>query len=89
MFIKMHELYSTLRNSIKKHLFGASYWAVFFNPAYIARRGLTKSISSFVKQLSLNGAGIWLDVGCGQQTYKSFFNVEKYIGMDIDRRNEI
>lgn len=89
MFIKMHEFYSTLKNSIKKHLFSVSYWAVFFNPAYIARRGLVKSISSFVKQLSLNGNGIWLDVGCGKQPYRSFFNVEKYIGMEIDRQNEI
>ncbi len=89
MFIKIHKLYSILRNTIENHLFSASYWAVLFNPAYIARRGLTKSISSFVKQLSLNGSGIWLDVGCGQQPYRSFFNVEKYIGMDIDGRNEI
>lgn len=89
MFIKMHELYSTLRNSIKRQLFSASCWTVILDPAYISHRGLVKSIRGFVKQLSLNGNGIWLDVGCGQQPYRSFFNVEKYIGMEIDRQNEI
>ena len=80
----LHTFYSMLRSAFSEHSFSTSYWAVLFNPAYIARRGLAKSITHLVKQLSLDGSGVWLDVGCGSRPYESLFNVEKYIGMDVE-----
>lgn len=32
-------------------------------------------------------SGKLLDVGCGMQPYKSIFNVETYVGLDIDNEN--
>lgn len=46
MFIKIHKLYLILRKTIKNHMFSASYWVVFFNPAYIAHKSVLQSLSA-------------------------------------------
>jgi len=75
-----------LANSVaNQNSFRAHWRTVFTNPAYIARRGLEESISAYVRQLNLAGNGIWLDVGCGSKPYERLFNVERYIGMDIEQ----
>lgn len=70
-----------VRSRVAKEFVG-SWWTVFVNPAFIARRRLAISIRNAVASLDLSGAGIWLDVGCGSKPYAPWFNVETYIGMD-------
>ena len=62
-------------------MYQPSWLGIFINPFYFARKGLSKNINKFSKKLS----GSLLDIGCGSKPYESFFNVDSYIGLDIDR----
>lgn len=81
MLEKENKEYSALKKAVRRQMFYAPFWSIFINPIYIARRGLAKAISSAIKQSPLSG--IWVDVGCGQRPYELWFNVEKYIGVDV------
>lgn len=78
-----------LINFIKQEMFAPSFFGIFINPFYFIRRGLYNAIienKDFMK-------GCLLDFGCGSKPYKNIFNVEKYIGVDIevsghDHKNE-
>ena len=52
----------------------------FINPFFIIRRGLYKGIRENAPFLS----GKLLDFGCGKKPYKDLFNVDEYIGLDIE-----
>lgn len=52
----------------------------FFNPFFIARKGLVGAIAEFSKGLS----GRLLDVGCGTKPYRRLFHVDEYVGLEID-----
>src|SRR5260221_117261 len=45
--------------------FDDRWWAVLANPAFIARRGLSRAIKELAAGLRLDGPGAWRDVGCG------------------------
>jgi len=49
-------------------------------PAYLTRKRLLEGIAKYAPSLS----GKLLDFGCGSKPYVSLFNVEKYIGIDIE-----
>jgi SAM-dependent methyltransferase len=74
----------TLLNKIKEigrqESFQPSLLSVFINPFYFIRRGLFIHIRTQAKMLK----GILLDFGCGRKPYKNLFQVEKYIGVDIE-----
>jgi ubiquinone/menaquinone biosynthesis C-methylase UbiE len=56
-------------------------FSFFLNPLFLLRQRLMKNIkanSSFMK-------GIMLDLGCGTKPYKSFFDVDFYIGVDVKK----
>ncbi len=74
---------TSIRKRLDGYAFTGQWWTVFFNPAFITRRRLYRSIRRAVSSLELEGKGVWLDVGCGSRPYESLFRVEKYIGMDI------
>jgi len=57
-----------------------TFWGIFLNPFYFARKGLWQGI----KQLSQKVGGRILDIGCGQKPYKNLFNYIEYIGLEID-----
>lgn len=61
-------------------MFCPSLFGVFFNPFYIIRKGLFKNILNYRNYLS----GTMLDFGCGKRPYKHLFNVQNYIGVDLD-----
>ena len=63
-------------------MYQPSWLGAFVNPFYIARSGLSKNIEYFSKQLK----GILLDVGCGSKPYEEFFEIKKYVGLDIDTK---
>lgn len=53
---------------------------LFINPFYLARRGLWRAISAAGSRLQ----GPLLDVGCGSKPYRDLFQVDRYVGLDID-----
>lgn len=69
--------YEKLRDS-KSFLPGKA--GMFLNPAYLIQRGLACAIRS--KAAPINGR--LLDFGCGARPYESLFDVEEYIGLDIE-----
>lgn len=68
-----------LKNIYNKEMFRPSILGVFINPLYFIRSGIYNEIienARFIK-------GIMLDFGCGKKPYKSLFNVNTYIGLEI------
>ena len=53
---------------------------LFVNPFFLARRCLRSSMLASAGDLH----GRLLDVGCGTKPYRSLFEVDEYVGLDID-----
>ncbi len=64
---------------IKKEHYRPGILGCFINPFFILRRGIYHGIRKNSLQLS----GKLLDFGCGSKPYKSLFQVDEYIGLDI------
>lgn len=71
---------SKLRAILQRQSFSPTFIGLFVNPFYFARSNLAKAIGRHVSALS----GKLLDVGCGSKPYQSLFDVEEYLGLDID-----
>jgi SAM-dependent methyltransferase len=69
-----------IKKFVRNQLFNPSWIGVFVNPFWISRRALWKGMSKMAPHLS----GRLLDVGCGKMPYRELFNVDKYIGLEID-----
>lgn len=63
-----------------KQAFNPDFLGILVNPFYFARRNLFKKIVFYSTFMS----GKLLDIGCGSMPYKRLFNVDKFLGMDID-----
>lgn len=74
---------SKLKAIFQRQSFFPTFIGVFVNPFYFARAGLAKAIGQYASELS----GRLLDVGCGTKPYQSLFNVDEYLGLDIDSEN--
>lgn len=57
------------------------FLGILINPFFIIRRGLARGVK---KIASLHKGGKLLDVGCGSKPYQNFFQVDEYIGIDIE-----
>jgi SAM-dependent methyltransferase len=66
----------------KNQVFNPGFLSIFINPFFFIRKGLLNGIKKYANNLN----GCLLDFGCGSKPYKNFFNVEKYIGVDIINR---
>ena len=73
-----------MKAKIREQNFKPSFWGLFVNPFYFARRGLYKHISELAPSLK----GRILDVGCGSKPYRTCFNASEYIGLEIEGRNK-
>jgi SAM-dependent methyltransferase len=71
------------RELMRKESFFPGLVGIFVNPFYFARRGLADAMMRYSKFLS----GVLLDVGCGIKPYQSLFDVDEYVGLDIDSEN--
>jgi len=69
-----------LKGLIRKEQFCPTWLGMFFNPFYIARRGLFEEIRSLANLVT----GRVLDIGCGQKPYSCLFNCNEYVGLEID-----
>ena len=65
-------------------LFFPGFLGLFFNPFYFIRRGLYVAIRSYAHYMS----GRLLDFGCGSKPFKKLFDVEEYIGLDIEKNDQ-
>jgi SAM-dependent methyltransferase len=65
---------------IEKIQFEPTVLAIFFNPFYIARRGLLNAI----RMLGASITGKTLDVGCGTKPYEKYFRSTEYVGLEIE-----
>jgi SAM-dependent methyltransferase len=72
-----------LRVLMRKESFFPGWLGIFVNPFYFARRGLADTMMRYSKSLS----GVLLDVGCGTKPYQLLFDVDEYVGLDIDSAN--
>jgi SAM-dependent methyltransferase len=73
-----------LKDCLKKlylsEQFSPGWLGVFVNPFYFARAGLGNAIAELAGLLT----GRMLDVGCGTKPYQSLFEVDEYVGLEID-----
>jgi SAM-dependent methyltransferase len=69
-----------IQKLLKSQEYIPKWYGVFVNPFYIARRGLATKIASFGS--SMNGK--LLDVGCGSKPYVTLFDVDEYVGLEVD-----
>jgi SAM-dependent methyltransferase len=70
----------TLGRMFREQSFHPTLLGVFVNPFFIARRGLASAVREFAHPVR----GRLLDVGCGTKPYERFFQVEQYVGLDIE-----
>ena len=69
-----------LKQIVTKEMFNPKLLGLFTNPFYITRKALYKGI--YANRAYFRGR--LLDFGCGQKPYKDLFDVQEYIGMDIE-----
>lgn len=69
-----------LKNIYRRQLFYPGWLGIIVNPFYFARAGLGRAMRELAPILN----GQFLDVGCGTKPYKELFNVDAYVGLDID-----
>jgi len=70
----------SLQKYILKQSFNPDILGLFINPFFFARKGLHVNIKKYSSEI----VGSVLDVGCGRKPYRSLFNVDNYLGMDIE-----
>lgn len=68
-----------LRAYVHRQQFNPGFFGAFFNPFFIARRCLWKSLKRHSSALS----GRILDVGCGTKPYKELLSATHYVGMEV------
>lgn len=69
-----------LKNLYRRQGFFPGWLGIIVNPFYLARAGLRDGMVEFAPKCT----GSLLDVGCGSKPYRSLFDVESYVGLDID-----
>ena len=69
----------SLKELYKSELMYPSFLSIFINPFYFIRKGLLDGIKKNGHYMT----GVMMDFGCADSPYRQFFNVEKYIGLDI------
>lgn len=71
---------SKVKDIYRRQMFFPGWPAIFLNPFYFARKNLNAAMINMSPEMT----GSLLDIGCGSKPYRSIFNVESYIGLDID-----
>ncbi|MNU79750.1 hypothetical protein D3C71_693670 [compost metagenome] len=71
---------ATLKKTYKRAQFEPTFVSLMINPFFIIRRGLFRGIKKYSPYMK----GKLLDFGCGSKPYKHMFEVDEYIGTDIE-----
>ncbi|MFH2139893.1 MAG: class I SAM-dependent methyltransferase [Pseudomonadota bacterium] len=69
-----------LRAIYDRQAFHPGWPGIFVNPFYLARSCLRDVLTELAPHMS----GRLLDVGCGSKPYRALFEVDEYVGLDID-----
>jgi SAM-dependent methyltransferase len=64
----------------RRQQFDPGCLGLFINPFFLARRRLRQAVAAMAPELR----GRLLDVGCGTKPYRPLFQVDSYVGLDID-----
>lgn len=70
----------SLRQAWRAQQFQPGLLGVLANPFFLARRALWMAVG----KLAAHARGRLLDVGCGSQPYRALFQVEQYIGLEVE-----
>lgn len=76
----LYKIKNRLVRFIQAQDFVPSFWGVWVNPFFIARKGLYDAI----KPLGHYVQGKTLDIGCGRKPYEHLFKSTEYIGLELD-----
>lgn len=63
-----------------RELFNPGPLGILINPFYIIRRGLYRGVRRHASALR----GRLMDFGCGEKPYRDLFQVDEYIGVDVE-----
>lgn len=69
---------------VNRSKFAPTWFDLFVNPFYFARKGLYRHIVALAPKVH----GRILDVGCGSKPYLKYFDVKEYIGLEIEGRKK-
>lgn len=69
-----------LQEYLRKQSFHPDLLSILINPFFFIRSNLKKNIKSLAPELQ----GRLLDFGCGRKPYEKLFNIQQYIGIDIE-----
>jgi SAM-dependent methyltransferase len=72
---------ATLKRISNEQQFQPNLLGVLVHPSYLIRRSLYIAVKANAKHLH----GVTLDFGCGRKPYRSLFEVQQYIGLDIEQ----
>lgn len=64
----------------RTELFSPTWLSVVVNPFYFIRAGLLRAM----KENAVHMRGRMLDFGCGTQPYRALFDVDEYVGLDVE-----
>lgn len=64
----------------REEQFNPGWLGLLINPFYLARRSLWQAVHAAAPSLR----GRLLDAGCGTKPYRALFEVDAYVGLDID-----
>jgi len=65
----------------KDQQFRPRWYSVWINPFYLIRRDLHRALAEYAGEIQ---GGSMLDFGCGAKPYRHLFQVEEYIGLDME-----
>lgn len=69
-----------VKRACAREEFAPGVLGLFINPFFLARRALWRAMRDFRPHVK----GKVLDVGCGTMPYRSLYDVEDYVGLEID-----
>jgi SAM-dependent methyltransferase len=73
-------LSTRLKQAYEAQMSNPTWLSIAINPYYFIRRGLANGVKRHAPALT----GKLLDFGCGSQPYRHLFQVDEYIGLDIE-----
>lgn len=75
-------MFPFIRSIFDNESFNPSYFlGIWINPYFIIRKGLIRGVRKISKIFQ---GGKLLDVGCGSKPYEKLFNVDSYVGIDVE-----
>ena len=89
LYDKVINLYGKMvlgyKKSVQKQIFFPTKMGLWHNPYYFSRKKLAKYINKYSGYIK----GKCMDFGCGTKPYEQLFNVEEYVGVEIESETKV